>query len=301
MTSSFIPNSTYSHSIYPIPESSDNSLMLDQFQAWLNACHVAPNTARAYLSRLQTFEVYVRKVRKENPSASIDECSVRYIAECRQNSSASESLRAFSVALKSYCKFRHMPHPQIHIDIEAKPVRLLSPAQQQRLVEILNDNCSDRERAMVALMLLLGLRTGEIIRANLNDLRFERGALLMSIRNDHGLVDRILPVSPLARRTLASWIAQRRNIHSADDALFVTGSGERLHPNTVRWCVNKVGNMLGIVLAPRTLRNTFIGNLANKFQDLGAVASLAGLQTKVRVAQFVQPIPGGKEGGTACP
>jgi integrase/recombinase XerC/integrase/recombinase XerD len=263
-------------------------LMLDQFEQWLMSCSVATNTRRAYLSRLHTFELYVRAFRSQSPAASIEECSLSYVVECRKGLSASESLRGFCVALKSFCRFRNLPVPQIRIEVEKKPIKRLLPAHQQKLLQVLNENCSDRERAMLAMILLVGLRTGEIIRANVGDLHFERNALLMSVRNERNLIDRILPLSKLARQMVSAWMIQRRNMKTDEPSLFITNGGGRPHPNTVRWSVGKVGNMMGVVLTPQVLRNTFIANLSCNVNDFDTVASLCGLQTTARVAQFVQ-------------
>jgi integrase/recombinase XerD len=276
-------------SFLPFPVQDDaHALNLEQFRQWLAEWGVSANTARAYMSRLCNFETYMKGFLAMNPAASIEECIFSYIVDCRKNAKASESQRGFCVALKSYCRFRRIPFPQVHIQVEDKPPHLLAPADQQRLLEMLNEHCTDKERGLVSLLLLGGLRTGEVVRANLQDVRFERGLLQLSIRNDRGLIDRILPLSTSARHMLSAWIIERRALTTQDDALFISAAGERVHPNTVRWFVSRVGDMAGITLTPQILRNTFIANLASKLNDWETVASLAGLQGTERVARFVQ-------------
>jgi site-specific recombinase XerD len=249
------------------------------------------NTLRAYVSRLQNFEAYIQSISRQNPSMSMEACVISYVIACQKNDQAPQSVRGFCVAWKSYCRFANLPYPQVKISAQESPVQALAPAHQRRILQVLNESFTERDRALVSLIMLAGLRTGEIVHANFHDLRFHNDDLSLTVRDEQGTVRRILPISRLARHMILAWILRRREIKAADDALFVSNAGCRLHPNSIRWCVANVGRHVGIELSPQILRNTFIANLAANLSDSETVAALSGLQSTSRLARFMHPSP----------
>src|SRR5262249_44587830 len=95
--------------------------------------------------------------------------------------------------------------------------------------------------------------------------------------------------SPAASQLTAPWIIERRKmVNLPTSALFVSATGERIHPNTVRWVAGRIGQWLGMELTPQMLRSTFVSNIAGKV-DMETLEALSGIHSVSRMSQFLPP------------
>lgn len=139
----------------------------------------------------------------------------------------------------------------------------------------------DRNRAVFALMLLNGLRCGEVIGANLDDLGALRGHRVLRVEGKGGKVHQVPMAAPTAY-AIDRWIGLRGD---APGPLFHTAAGRRLDPKAVFKMIRRYAAMAGpdvaIVAArisPHSLRHTAITGV------LDAGASLRDAQDFARHA-----------------
>jgi len=100
--------------------------------------------------------------------------------------------------------------------------RILSPAQVDALMAALRTH---RDRAMVAAMVLGGLRRCEVLGLRLGDLRFgERRVFIAEGKSGH---QRLIPVSPRFFAEVSAYLDAERPAGTATDAVFTVLKGPR--------------------------------------------------------------------------
>jgi site-specific recombinase XerD len=261
------------------------TLRIDEFAAWLRSNGVSANTTRAYLSRLRNFRSFQSSLAPEI-AGCLNESVRCYMEHLQARNITPASRRGFCVALTSYCKFAQEKCPTIHVKSIALPVKVLSAAQQQQVLGGLVSHCSLRDRAMLGAMLVMGLRTGECVRADVNDIIVDGENLALSVRKEDGGIDRVVPITAAARQLLSGWVlVRRRMVNLQTDALFISLNGDRIHANTVRWSVTRLATLLHLDLNPQILRNTFVARIAGEV-DIETMTALAGISSVSRISQY---------------
>jgi site-specific recombinase XerD len=275
------------HEDKPVYPSQNSPIRLPEFAQWLATTGASNNTIRNYLSRVKQFQEFITS--HADAAATLEDYAQRYLADLRQRDLAPSSMRCFCVALTSYCKFSRLKTPSLAVSAPDQEIRVLDPAQQQRLIEVMSKRCSNRDRAVLACMLFLGLRTGECVRADVKDIFLDNDKLFLTVRNESGTTDRIVPIFMIARQMLAPWVTARRNMsRSTTDALFISNTGDRIHANTVRCFVARIGDEAGLELSPQVLRNTFVANVIGKVTDGELARSLCGIRSNSRISRFTK-------------
>lgn len=146
----------------------------------------------------------------------------------------------------------------------------LSPEQCRELVANVDGNSVKnlRDRAILTLMTTAGLRTIEVVRANVGDIRFERGKVFLYVTGKgHADADEKVLLSRQAHKAIREYLKARGKVQSSAP-LFVStsrrNSGARLETQTVSRLVKR--NLRGIGLdSPRltahSLRHAVATNL----------------------------------------
>ena len=133
-----------------------------------------------------------------------------------------------------------------------------------------------RNAALVFLLVYAGLRVGEVVALEVDDLRLGPRSGEVRVRRGKGLKERTVPLHREARRYLARWL-QVRPPETDHRALFTTLRGAPLSLRTVQEIVSQAGEMAGIPnLTPHVLRHTFAKTLLESGASLDKVAALLG-------------------------
>ena len=154
--------------------------------------------------------------------------------------------------------------------------RILTPAEVDALTQALR---SHRDRAMVAAMVLGGLRRCEVLGLRMEDLRVAERRLF--IRDGKGGRQRLVPVSPRFFTELAAYLETERPAGAATDTVFVVLKGpHRGGPLSVRGLDEVLtGARLRAGLSHATcheLRHTCLTRLREAGMALEAVQAQAG-------------------------
>lgn len=139
-----------------------------------------------------------------------------------------------------------------------------------------------RDAAILTLMTTAGLRTIEIVRANVGDIRFERGKVFLYVwGKGHASADEKVLLSKQAHKAIRVYLKARGKVN-ATDPLFVSTSrsnrGARLETQTISRMVKK--NLRGIGLdSPRltahSLRHAVCSNLLFAGVELPKIQMIA--------------------------
>jgi site-specific recombinase XerD len=146
-----------------------------------------------------------------------------------------------------------------------------------------------RDAALLALLLVTGLRRSEAVALDLADYAPSSGAL--KVRSGKGRKDRIVYVAvPTAQATLAAWLRLR----SADPGpLFVAATrgghltARRMTDQAVAIIAQRRARQAGVAaFSPHDLRRTFVTNLLDAGADIATVQKLAGHADPATTARY---------------
>jgi integrase/recombinase XerC len=188
------------------------------------------------------------------------------------------AIRAFFRYLIDQKIVSHNPAQGIMAPKTARKLpRALDVDQAARLMTIpTQDPLSVRDRAMLELMYSSGLRLGELINLNMNDLDIT-DAMVTVIGK--GKKVRNIPVGRHAIQALKQWFPVRQEcIRNDETAVFVTRRGKRLSARAFQLRLKQWSMRQGITgnVHPHMLRHSFASHVLESCGDLRAVQELLG-------------------------
>jgi site-specific recombinase XerD len=133
-----------------------------------------------------------------------------------------------------------------------------------------------RNAALVALMARAGLRVGEVVGLDLEDITLNERSGWVTIRQGKGLKERRVPLSLQTRKALAAYLQVRPE--AATSALFLTKSWLRLGKRPVQRLIKSAAQRAGIKqdVTPHILRHTFATRFLRKGGDLATLRDILG-------------------------
>lgn len=147
-----------------------------------------------------------------------------------------------------------------------------------------------RDRALVAVFLGGGLKTGDAIALTLDAV--SPGSEWLTIKADNPVFTRVTRLAPFAVDVLGAWLESRREARLPGQLVFPgSPSGRPMHKATILRSVDAIVAATGIPetraqrASPQTLRNTFAADLYERGVDAGQVGQWLG---------FMQPISAGR-------
>ncbi len=206
------------------------------------------------------------------------------------------SLRRRAAAIRSFYRFAFgeglIPvDVASHLDLPRQPRLLpetLTIEETERLLEAVGEGAADdprrlRDRALVELLYAAGLRIGEALRLDREDLSLDGGFVRVIGKGDR---ERLVPIGEAAIDWLMryldevrpAWLALSHVAPPRGGPLFLTARGRRLARQqawaTVKRAAPAAG--LGDGVTPHTLRHSFATHLLEGGADLRIVQELLG-------------------------
>ncbi|NBB94571.1 MAG: tyrosine recombinase [Planctomycetes bacterium] len=134
-----------------------------------------------------------------------------------------------------------------------------------------------RDKAILETLYSAGLRIGELVALNIEDLDEFSGAVRV---RGKGKKERITPLGAKAVQAIDHYLAMRGGPYDdcEQDALFVNRGGKRLSDRSIRRKLNRYLKMAGIPtdITPHSLRHSFATHMLNAGADLRSVQELLG-------------------------
>ncbi len=137
-----------------------------------------------------------------------------------------------------------------------------------------------RDLAVIELFYSSGLRLAELVGLDIEHLDLRDATVRVTGK---GNKTRIVPVGTQARHALQRWLEVRGGFCTAVDkdaeqALFLSRQGRRIHPRTIQKRLQQWGTRAGLEqrLHPHKLRHSFASHLLESSGDLRAVQELLG-------------------------
>ncbi len=132
---------------------------------------------------------------------------------------------------------------------------------------------SQRNQAVIVLLLNTGLRISELAALEISDIDLTDRKGVLVVRYGKGGKARQMPLNASARSVLKSWLAIRPAVSS--NKLFTTAEGA-LSTRSVQILLKELGQSINIEVTPHTLRHSFAKVLVDGGVSLDRVAALLG-------------------------
>lgn len=187
------------------------------------------------------------------------------------------SLRSFTKYLRQIEKISSDPTEVLEAPIRRK--RLPKALSQAQTLELLDQPGAGgtplRDKAVIELIYAAGLRAGETVGVNLEDIDF--GEMCLAVRGK-GNKERIALFGRSCRAALEDYVSRERRDSISGSPLFTNGEGRRLSTRTVQNIVKRWARRVGLPpdVSPHTLRHSFATHLLDNGVDLKSVQQLLG-------------------------
>ena len=136
-----------------------------------------------------------------------------------------------------------------------------------------------RDRALLEVLYGTGMRRGELVRLDLDDLDLAQGELL--VREGKGRKDRVVPLGKEARKSLVAYLeaARPKLLRGETKALFLGKGGRRMSRPHLTDRVRTLGERAGMKLRPHALRHACATHLLRGRADIRQIQRLLGHKT----------------------
>ena len=245
----------------------------------------SPHTIVAYRRDLSQFDVFLSEIGGE--SGVVDFRLIRrWIVALVAEGDASRTVNRKIAALRSYFKYlmkkglaENNPMEKVGLLKTDKnlPVFVTANKMDEMLdEEPVSDDFSDmRDRTLVELFYMTGMRLSELIGLRENDI--DTGAMTVKVTGKRNK-ERIVPLTAKLCDTLRKYISLKKATHPGTDILFITDTGKPVYP---RWVQRLTNKRLGMVTtmkkrSPHVLRHSFATNVLNNGADLNAIKEILG-------------------------
>lgn len=148
-----------------------------------------------------------------------------------------------------------------------------------------------RDKAMVATLLFLGLRRGELLGLNINDVDLERGQITVRGETSKSKTDRRMFMPDQLKSFLIDYIQERKGYNYKTPALWVSGNkddGLTLH-GLKHWVI-RLREKSGIKFHLHQFRHTYAVNLHRNGADFLDIMKLMGHKTTRMTLRYLSSV-----------
>jgi integrase/recombinase XerC len=257
---------------------------LDHLRSERNA---SAHTLRSYEDDLALFYRYLVETRGEgaDPSSADARGLRRYSAWLSGQGYAASTIARRLACLRSFYKYQRRQgvvaaDPSGGLRNPKQPKRLPRLLRVEEVIRLLDavptaEPLGVRDRAMFETLYGGGLRVGELVGLDLDDLDLDQE--LIRVRGK-GRRERLCPVGRMAATWIGHWRGLRRPSRGDEPALFLNRYGSRLSSRSVGRLLEDYLAALGLdrAASPHTLRHSFATHLLDRGADLRSVQELLG-------------------------
>lgn len=264
---------------------------ITRFEAYLKAVlGRSPHTVRAYSREVRRFVAFLT-IRGQNPSTAGKNEIRAFMFEIKASLDNVSVGRALA-GLRAFYRWRIKEgeanfNPAVSISAPKRPKKqalFLTERETETMLDQTTESPGDdpverRNQALFELAYSTGLRVGELVRLDLDDLDWPAG--LLTVRRGKGGSDRRVPFGEPAAESLRLYLATRPHLvipTASDQALFLGRRGKRLNDRVVRRALTArlAATGLDIRFSPHSLRHSFATHLLSAGADLKAIGEMLG-------------------------
>lgn len=252
-------------------------------------------TIKSYREDLTGLIEFLSQDRPEPSPSEISPLDLRgFVAALHEAGYAKSSIARQLASMRSF--FRFAMREGLVESNPAKPLRNPRPERKlphflstEEIGALLEAPPSDqkmglRDRSILETMYSAGLRVGEVVGVNDDDLDLSEG--LVRVRGK-GKRERLAPIGSFARRALTRWLKVRQlaaDLPSQQQPpVFVNKFGRRITTRSIARMLEKYLKVAGLDrrTTPHTLRHSFATHLLDRGADIRSVQELLGHKSLV--------------------
>jgi len=239
---------------------------------------VSEHTLRAYRNDLAEFTDWLGEFANITDIRIISKRNIRdFLGSLARYGYERSSISRKTSSLKSFFKFLLQEdivktNPILDIKYPKPKRKIPSFLSIEEMNELLGENLSKRDRAIIELIYGTGMRASEICSLNTKDVSFANETVRVKGK---GGKERILPLTRKARDAVRDYLSPSRDKNTP---LFLNKFGKRLSQRSLQRIVGKYIRTVADIAhsSPHTLRHTFATHLLDKGCDLRTVQELLG-------------------------
>lgn len=210
----------------------------------------------------------------------------RYLAHLREKNFAKASIARKLASLRSFFKFlvrdgyiKTSPAAGLANPKQEKKLPIfLGEDDVAKLVEAPHDRdfAGLRDRAILETLYSTGIRVGELVALDIEDVDFIGGAMKVAGK---GKKERLVPIGDRAVRAIRAYLDKCAGLPKRDaKAVFLNAAGKRITDRAVRRVIEKYVRVSALRrgVSPHTLRHSFATHLLDRGADLRSVQELLG-------------------------
>ena len=210
----------------------------------------------------------------------------RYLAHIKERNYSKRTIARKLATLRSFFRFLYREgylktNPATSIvtpKLEKKLPLFLDVDEVVKLIEAPGekDLSGLRDKAILETLYSTGIRVGELVGLNINNVDFIGGVVKVSGK---GKKERLTPIGDKALRAIRNYLGKRDLKKSVNKkAVFLNKNGGRLTDRSVRRVVGKYIKTVSLRegISPHTLRHSFATHLLDRGADLRSVQELLG-------------------------
>lgn len=273
-----------------MPETLDKNLIAE-FAEYLAAGRGrSPHTVAAYVRDVADFYDFLAETRKVTRLEDVGRNDLRAFLFSLRGRNQNVSLARKLSGLRTFFRYlvregRLAANPAMAVEaprFPKKQARFLNVDEVFALVDRPDrtDPVALRDRAALELAYSSGLRVGELVGLDLDDLDFKEGQVRVMGK---GGKERIVPVGRKAIEAVKDYLAVRSSLGGAERAaasaaLFLGRQGGRLSDRVFRRQVDKYVQQLSLEtgISPHALRHTFATHMLESGADIRSIQELLG-------------------------
>jgi integrase/recombinase XerC len=248
------------------------------------------HTVQAYLADVGQCRDFISETFEIDDPAEVRHTHIRsWIVDMMERGITPRSVNRKLSSLRNYYRFMRRSglidnNPFAKITGPKVGKRLPEVVEEKAMKTLLEDIdhlegfAGSRDRIIIELLYMAGLRRSELIGLNCLDVDFARMTILV---RGKGGKERLIPISQILAKKLAGYIEERKvaiGDQQVHDALIITDKGKRTYP---KFIYHKVTHYLSLITSsearsPHVLRHTFATHLAEGGADINAIKELLG-------------------------
>lgn len=263
------------------------------FSNYLSRQEKSNNTIKSYVQDLKTFNLWWTEKQgfdQFRPGMINKQDIIDYKKFMQENYSPTTinrkitSLKSFYRMCKDLDYTNHDPIENIkYIDYESNnSPKSLTEEDKRNLIEVANNNCNKRDKAIISILMSCGLRVGELIDLDKDNFDQQGFLSVWGKGNKH----RRVPIPKGVVNNIRKYLSIRK-----DDikALFISERRNRIAYTTVRYMIKKLFAKAGIENASiHTLRHTAAYDMAKK-HNLNYIKKILGHSDISTTMIYVEP------------
>lgn len=168
-------------------------------------------------------------------------------------------------------------NPALSVEQPKLPKRLPKVLSMKEINELLNEQMTTLEKAVLELLYAAGLRVSELVDIQINNIDINAKYIRCIGK---GSKERIVPVGKKACNAITNYLKERdyltKKYNLKTKYYFIKENGKKLTRQDVYLFINSLGKNINKEISPHTIRHSFATHLLENGADLRVVQELLG-------------------------